>query len=88
MITKFRLKSGKGMVHGFTTPDGVAHGPGDVVDLPGTYEGEGWLERVDDPVKVVTPPARLEQIAVEEVVETKETPIASLGKRRKGRNNK
>jgi len=88
MITKFRLKSGKGMVHGFTTADGAAYGPGDIVDLPGTYEGEAWLERVEEPVKAVAPPARLEPIAVEEFVETKEMPMAPLGKRRKGRNNK
>ena len=85
---KFRLKSGKGMVHGFTTPDGAAYGPGDIVDLPETYDGEAWLERVDEPEKAVAPPARLEPIAVEELVEAKERPKASLGKRRKGRNNK
>ena len=88
MITKFRLKSGKGMVHGFTTADGVAHGPGDIVDLPETYEGEAWLERVDEPEKAVAPPSKLEPIVAEEVVETKEKPMASFGKRRKGRNNK
>jgi hypothetical protein len=88
MIAKFRLKSGKGMVHGFTTTDGAAYGPGDIVDLPETYDGEAWLERVDEPEKAVAPPARLEPIAVEEVVETKEMPMSSLGKHRKGRNNK
>ena len=85
MITKFRLKSGKGMVHGLTTADGAAYGPGDIVDLPGTYEGEAWLERVEEPVKAVAPPSKLEPI---EVVETKEMPKTALGKRRKGRNNK
>jgi hypothetical protein len=88
MITKFRLKSGKGMVHGFTTADGAAYGPGDIVDLPGTYEGEAWLERVDDPVKVAAPPSKLEPLIPEKFVETKEKPLSSLGKRRKGRNNK
>ena len=88
MIAKFRLKSGKGMVHGFTTADGVAHGPGDIVDLPETYDGEAWLERVDVPVKAVAPPSKLEPIVAEEVVETTEMPLASLGKRRKGRNIK
>ena len=86
--TKFRLKSGKGSVHGLTTADGVTHSPGDIVDLPGTYEGEAWLEPVDRPVKVVAPPAKLEPIAVEEFVETEEGPRAPLGKRRKGRNAK
>ena len=83
MIAKFRLKSGKGMVHGFTTADGVAYGPGDIVDLPETYEGEAWLERVDDPVKAVAPPSKLEPI---EFVERKEKPKTALGKHRKGRN--
>jgi len=73
------------MVHGFTTADGVAHGPGDIVDLPETYEGEAWLERVEEPEKAVAPPSKLEPI---EFVETQEVPKASLGKRRKGRNNK
>ena len=85
---KFRLKSGKGMVHSFTTPDGVAHGPGDIVDLPETYEGETWLERVEKPEKAVAPPSKLEPIVAEEVVETQETSKPSLGKHRKGRNNK
>ena len=76
------------MVHGFTTTDGATHYPGDIVDLPGTYEGEAWLERVEEPVKAVAPPSKLEPIVAEEVVETKETPKAALGKRRKGRNNK
>jgi hypothetical protein len=88
MITKFRLKSGKGMVHGFTTADGATHSPGDIVDLPETYDGEAWLERVDEPEKAVAPPARFEPIAVEELVETKEQPKTALGKHRKGRNNK
>jgi hypothetical protein len=88
MITKFRLKSGKGMVHGFTTADGAAYGPGDIVDLPGSYDGEAWLERVDDPVKAVAPPSKLEPLIPEKFVETKEKPQTALGKHRKGRNNK
>jgi len=76
------------MVHGLTTADGAAYGPGDIVDLPGTYEGEAWLERVDDPVKVAAPPSKLEPLIPEKFVETKELPMSSLGKRRKGRNNK
>ena len=86
MITKFRLKSGKGMVHGLTTADGAAYGPGDIVDLPGTYEGEAWLERVEAPVKAVAPPSKLEPLIPEKFVETKEKPLSSVGKRRKGRN--
>ena len=76
------------MVHGLTTADGAAYGPGDIVDLPGTYEGEAWLERVDDPAKAVAPPSKLEPIVAEKFVETKEEPKSPLGKRRKGRNAK
>jgi hypothetical protein len=48
---KFRLKTGKGAVSGFTDGGGALHLPGDVVDLPSCYEDEAWLERVD-PVPV------------------------------------
>ena len=74
------------MVHGLTTADGAAYGPGDIVDLPGTYEGEAWLERVEDPVKAVAPPSKLEPLIPEKFVETKEKPQTALGKHRKGRN--
>ena len=74
------------MVHGFTTADGAAYGPGDIVDLPETYEGEAWLERVDDPAKAVAPPSKLEPLIPEKFVETKEKPQTALEKRRKGRN--
>ena len=43
---KFRLKTGKGSVSGFTDAAGVTYLPGDIVDLPPAYEGEAWLERV------------------------------------------
>ena len=36
----------------FTDAAGVVYKPGEVVDLPESYEGEAWLERVD-PVPVV-----------------------------------
>ena len=49
---KFRLKTGKGCVQEFADASGVVYRPGEVVDLPSTYEGEAWLERVD-PVPAV-----------------------------------
>ena len=33
-------------VDGFTDAKGVQHKPGDIVDLPPSYDGEAWLERV------------------------------------------
>ena len=33
-------------VDGFTDAKGVQHKPGDIVDLPPSYDGEKWLERV------------------------------------------
>jgi hypothetical protein len=50
---KFRLKIGKGSVQEFTDAAGNVYKPGEVVDLPSSYEGEVWLERVD-PVPVVS----------------------------------
>ena len=47
---------------------GVLHKPGDVVDLPESYEGESWLERVDAPVVYEVPLARLEKIVPVECV--------------------
>lgn len=51
---KFKLKEGKDSVRVFTLKD-KDYFPGDIVELPQTYEGEKWLIRVD-PVPVVTPP--------------------------------
>ena len=50
-------------VHGFTDAKGIHHLPGEIVDLPSSYEGESWLERVDKPSKVEVPPAKAEPIA-------------------------
>jgi hypothetical protein len=50
-------------IHGFTDAKGIHHLPGEIVDLPATYEGESWLERVDKPAKVEVPPAKVEPIA-------------------------
>ena len=44
---KFRLKKGKGSVDNFTDAQGVKHFPGDIVDLPESYEGEKWLARIE-----------------------------------------
>ena len=50
-------------VDGFRDAQDVHHLPGEIVDLPATYEGESWLERVDKPSKVGVPPAKVEPIA-------------------------
>lgn len=57
---KFRILP---KVHGFTDAKGVTHLPGEIVDLPATYEGESWLERIDKPLKVEVPAAKLEPAA-------------------------
>jgi hypothetical protein len=51
---KFKLSSGKGSVSQFYC-NGKDYYPGDIVDLPQTYEGVAWLSRVD-PVPVIVPP--------------------------------
>ncbi len=56
-------------VSSFTDAVGVEHKPGDVVDLPRSYEGESWLERVDPSPVVAAAPGKIEPImAVPEVV--------------------
>jgi hypothetical protein len=46
------LKKGRGSVSSFTDARGVKHFPGDIVDLPSSYEGEVWLEPLDvEPAK-------------------------------------
>ena len=49
---KFRLKTGKGSIQEFTDATGLTYKPGEIVDLPESYEGEAYLERVDPPVVV------------------------------------
>jgi hypothetical protein len=63
MRLKFRLKKGKGSVSGFTDAAGVTHVPGDVVDLPASYDGEAWLERVEAEKKVAAVPGKMEPVA-------------------------
>jgi hypothetical protein len=57
---KFKLKKGKGSVDGFRDAKGEMHLPGDVVDLPAAYEGEKWLEKLEEKRQVVVPPAKVE----------------------------
>jgi hypothetical protein len=67
---KFKLTSGNGSVREFTIND-VNYHPGDIVDLPQTYEGEKWLVRID-PVPVVTPPPqKIIPVSEPAIVETK-----------------
>lgn len=84
---KFKLKKGVGQVKSFTDAKGVKYLPGDVVELPGNYEGEAWLVRVDGPAKVEAPPAKLEAIAPLEVktepMHIEEEPKSPLAKPKK-----
>jgi hypothetical protein len=57
---KFKLKKGKGSVDGFRDAKGEMHLPGDVIDLPAVYEGEKWLEKIEEKRQVVVPPAKVE----------------------------
>jgi hypothetical protein len=57
---KFRLKKGKGGVDGFRDAKGEMHLPGDLIDLPAAYEGEKWLEKLEEKRQVVAPPAKVE----------------------------
>jgi hypothetical protein len=58
---KFRLKKGKGSVHHFTDEKGDKHYPGDIVDLPRSYEGVAWLEPIEEKAKVIASPAKVER---------------------------
>jgi hypothetical protein len=59
---KFRLKKGRGSVSEFTDAAGATHLPGDVVDLPASYQDEAWLERVEPLPKVAAGPGKFEPI--------------------------
>ena len=59
---KFKLKKDKGSVSGFTDAEGIVHVPGDVVDLPASYLGDKWLERLEKDKAVKAPPAKMEKI--------------------------
>jgi hypothetical protein len=75
---KFRLKKGKGSVSGYTDATGITHIPGDIVDLPPSFDGEAWLERVDPEVVVAAVPGRIEPIEAIEPVEAAEEPIEAV----------
>jgi hypothetical protein len=67
-------------VRRFCDAEGVRHLPGEVVDLPASYDGESWLERVDPVPVVAAVPGRVEPVAAEQVAP--EVPLeASAGKR-------
>ncbi len=69
-------------VHSFSDAQGVAHKPGEVVDLPATYEGETWLERVDPVPVVAAVPGKIEPVApVEPVAEADAVPLEIQKKR-------
>jgi hypothetical protein len=85
---KFRLKIGKGSVQEFTDAGGIVYKPGEVVDLPSSYEGEVWLERMDPVPVVAAPPCKFEPAAVVDalaavVVEPALVPFAAKPKRQR-----
>ena len=86
---KFRLKIGKGSVQEFTDTAGVVYKPGEVVDLPSSYEGEVWLERVDPVSVVAAVPGKIEPAAAVDasavVVEPALVPFAAKPKRQSAR---
>ena len=58
--------------------NGVRYLPGDVVDLPASYDGEAWLERVEAEVKAVALPSVVEAPAEPVLV-----PLEPSAKRRR-----
>jgi hypothetical protein len=57
---RFRLKKGKGSVGSLTDAAGLTYAPGDIVDLPASYDGEAWLERVDPAAAEEAAPGKME----------------------------
>jgi len=49
-------------VDGFRDAQGVHHLPGEIVDLPVSYDGESWLERVDPVPVVAAVPGKVEPV--------------------------
>jgi len=64
---KFRLKKGKGAISGLRVGK-TTYLPGDIVDLPASYDGGVWLERVDPVPTVKAVPGEATPIQVEPVV--------------------
>jgi len=63
-------------VDGFRDAAGVKHLPGEVVDLPASYDGETWLMRVDPEVVVAAVPGKVEP--VEPVAPAETVPLEAL----------
>jgi hypothetical protein len=87
---RFRLKIGKGSVQEFTDASGNVYKPGEVVDLPSSYLGEVWLERVDPLPVVAAVPGKIEAATVVEssaalFVEPALVPFAAKPKRQRTR---
>ncbi len=72
------MKKGKGSVNRFTDENGV-HYPGDIVELPASYEGVAWLERVDPVPVVAAVPGKVEPVQEEPIV-----PLEASSKKRRG----
>ena len=70
-------------VDGFRDAAGVHHLPGEVVDLPASYEGESWLERVDPEVVVAAVPGKVEP--VEPVAPVEAVPLEASAVRKRNR---
>ena len=61
----------------------VQYKPGDVVDLPASYDGESWLERVDPLPVVAAVPGKIEP--VEPIELPLETPMSQKKTRKRPR---
>ncbi|PVX26213.1 MAG: hypothetical protein CW691_02070 [Candidatus Bathyarchaeum sp.] len=55
---KFKLKKGKGSVSEFVDKTGNRFKPGDILELPESYNGEKWLEAV----KIQKPEIKLQDL--------------------------
>ena len=73
---KFKLKTGPGSVSGFRVGP-KRYLPGEEVDMPPSYEGAAWLERVDPKAPVVAVPGKLESAKPESV------PLEASGKKKR-----
>ena len=78
----FKLRTGKGSVHHFTDEHGVAHFPGDVVELPANYLGLKWLEPVKKEAKPVAAASKVEPVS-DSAIPEKSAPAAPLEAKKK-----
>ena len=60
---------------------GVMYKPGDIVDLPESYAGESWLQRVEPEIVAAAPIPKLEPIA--KVEEAKISSFSSLERKQR-----